>query len=170
MTLAACERAQGIPENHHVWRQAKMTYEYVTRDTTNNRWILAQTEQAFRFSPDISVLWREHLESHGISYEVLVANDPDRFLVFEAKVSDVRDLSFDGIPLYVVYTPMPVPHTGCAHASILAMGLGTHDKKQDERDWKRIVRELLSPVLLLTYGECTLEIPPGSEDRNDVRT
>jgi hypothetical protein len=118
--------------------------------------MLATTDQAMRFNPDMSVRWREHLEFHGITYEKLLEHDPDRTLAFEAVVEDVRDLMYEDKPWHVVYTPMPEDVVGCSHASVLVMRDIVTPKSGDLR---RFAREMLRQVFVHSQGDCDLEFP-----------
>ncbi len=118
--------------------------------------MLANNDKGMRFSPDLSVLWREHLANHDIGYPRLIEINPARVLVFEARVGEVRDLKFEGDPWHVVYTPMPEEEIGCSHVSVLVMRDVVAPKFHDLR---RLAREMLGPLFEHRYGDCDLVFP-----------
>ena len=113
-------------------------------------------DNALNFDPDgMSVFWKEHMELHGLDYRALI--DPVKPLIFEAVVSDIRDLRPGDRRLHVVYTPEGDEPIGCAHASVLPpvrmKGAGTEAE---------LVREALESVLVHRYGEPSEGPPPGA--------
>lgn len=131
-----------------MWRQVADKPDHVFFDDNEGRHVLriegGKDPTAIQFDLDgISVHWRDHLRLHRMGYADVAAHMPQRPIVFEARVGDLRALQpVAGKPTHVVYTPFADGPIGCGHASILA-SIG--DKEE-----KKLVRKALRDLLVLS--------------------
>jgi hypothetical protein len=107
-------------------------------------------------NPDLSVLWREHLEAHGSDADDLLRSNQSYPVIFEANVDEIRAIRTDsGDRLYVVYTPIDEAPEGCAHSSVLYFSTGR------SKEEKEATKTNLSETFHHRYGTLTLEVPEG---------
>lgn len=110
-----------------------------------------------QFDPDLSVRWKEHLVLHSYSASDLVTFNPERPLVFEANVGDVRALRMDDNKrFYVAYTPMDDEPFGCAHVSVLML------MKSNDKAAISSFKSDLSSLFKVSFGEATVKAPEGA--------
>ena len=75
--------------------------------------MLRVPSNAIRFDPDLSTMWKEHLEQVHARFSSDVAEPaPGRSLVFEAVIERLL-----GLGLTVEHTPQASQPNGCAHVS-----------------------------------------------------
>lgn len=156
----ACGDPAGIPQDHFVWRTASID-DIV--ETDGQKWVAN-----FDFSPDVSVYWKEHVTSHGMTHTDVVDLAPKRNFVFEARASNIREIVPHDTPLYLVYTPTPGSAPRCAHSSILLMGLKVKNLSGENRTRQDSLRRLARDRLRDAFefvAECPVLADSDSENQ-----
>jgi hypothetical protein len=149
-------------DHHHLWRQAKNLesyYHYYDDDDGNRVAILRvdpaskkETASGMRFDPDLSVMWREHLEHDNHEHTAIMSPHTPYDLIFEASVGEVRALrDSDNRRYYVAYTPIDEEPLGCAHASVLDLQNWGGEKAQ-----RNALRTDLARLFKKIHGELTI--------------
>lgn len=106
----------------------------------------------------LSTSWREHLERHNLSLEVVLAGDPDYTLVGQVNVGVVRDIG-----LLADHDPTSDQPLGCAHSVIRwsNASLAPGSDRPSRPDRKRL-KTALSRAFDYVLGEITTPRPPDN--------
>lgn len=150
-THPACGEVGTLPPDDAVWRLTKDSEDFLFWSDEQQRWLLRVPSNALKFDPDLSTLWREHMEHvHGAVAEQVCEDPPGRSVVYEAQIGALAALG-----LTPSHTPVSAEPPECAHASFdRQAGMAKEDRRA--LDWD------IANLMVHVSGAITLVRPEGA--------
>jgi hypothetical protein len=150
---AECGTAEELEPENHVWRTLRRDIDDFEWYPEESRWVPRSSEpkNTFRFNPELSLLWSEHL----VSVHSIAATDLPQEVVVETSVAEVRELH--GL---VAHTPWGSQPVACAHTS-LDYPPDCADGTPDLKARKKAFRANLAKTMIWVKGD-GFAPPPGA--------